>query len=81
MRGKPKRCEGTKKKSEGRVAGARDKERKGVRGTRGRKVNGVGKQDADYVWINLWKRGGREYKGGLKSDLAQQYNWGPTRND
>ena len=27
------------------------------------------------------KRGGREYKGGLKSDLAQQYNWGPARND
>ena len=26
---------------------------------------------------NSWKRGGREYKkGGLKSDLAQQYNWG-----
>ena len=27
------------------------------------------------------KRGGREYQGGLKSDLAQQYNWGQTRND
>ena len=27
------------------------------------------------------KRGGREYKGGLKSDLAQQYNWGQTRID
>ena len=63
---KGKRCEGTKK---------------GVRGTRWRKVNGVGKQDADYVWINSWKRGGRDYQGGLKSDLAQQYNWGQTRND
>ena len=28
------------------------------------------------LWINSWKRGGREYQGGLKSDLAQQYNWG-----
>ena len=26
---------------------------------------------------NSWKRGGRDYKKrGLKSDLAQQYNWG-----
>ena len=26
---------------------------------------------------NSWTRGGREYKkGGLKSDLAPQYNWG-----
>ena len=32
---------------------------------------------------NSWKRGEREYKkGGLKSDLVQQYSWGcPTRND
>ena len=27
------------------------------------------------------KRGGREDQAGLKSDLAQQYNWGQTRND
>ena len=28
------------------------------------------------------KRGKRLEKGGLKSDLAPQYNWGgPTRND
>ena len=50
-----------------------------MRGTRWRKVNGVGKQDADDPWINPWKRGGREYKGGLKSDLAQQYNWGSNQ--
>ena len=43
-------------------------------------MNGVGKQDADYQPMEM-KRGGREDKGGLKSDLAQQYNWGPTRND
>ena len=34
-------------------------------------------------WGTTRERGGREYKkGGLKSDLAPQYNWGgPTRND
>ena len=53
------------------------KTKRGERGARWRKVNGLGKQDIDDVWINSWKRGGREYKkGGLKSDLAQQYNWG-----
>ena len=59
------------KKSEGKVAGVRDKKRKGARW---RKVNGLGKQDIDDVWINSWKRGGREYQGGMKRD--QQYNWG-----
>ena len=24
---------------------------------------------------------GKRIQGGLKSDLAQQYNWGQTRND
>ena len=66
MRGMDKGVKGQKKESEGRVAGVRDKKREGVRGTRWRKVNGVGKQDADYAWINPWrgKEGGENTKEG-----------------
>ena len=63
----------------GKAKGVKGQKTKGSEGTRWRKVNGVGKQDADDTWINPWKRGGREYKGGLKSDLAQQYNWGSNQ--
>ena len=60
---------------EGRVAGVGDKKRGRVWEKRWRKVNGVGKQDADQIQMDQQvgrKRGGREYKAGLKSDLARQ---------
>ena len=61
----------------------RDKKRKGRRegskmeegewgGETGRRLGGAPLVE---------KRGKREYQGGLKSDWAQQYNWGQTRND
>ena len=43
---------------------------------RWRKVNGVGKQDADQMDQQVGrKRGGRDEKAGLKSDLARQAHW------
>ena len=64
---------GQKKKSEGRVTGARHKDQK--KGREGSKME-EGEWGGE-TGPNSWTRGGREYKkGGLKSDLAQQYNWG-----
>ena len=48
MRGKAKKgVKGQKNESEGRVAGAKAKKTRVRGGARWRKVNGVGKQDAD----------------------------------
>ena len=59
-----------------RGTGVRNKKREGVWGKRWRKVNGVGKQDADQMDQQVGKkRGGRDDKAGLKSDLARQAHW------
>ena len=59
-----------------RGTGVRNKKREGVWGKRWRKVNGAGKQDADQMDQQVGrKRGGRDDKVGLKSDLARQAHW------
>ena len=73
-----------KKESEGRVTGVKGQKTKRRReGSKMEEGEWGGETGRRLGGAPLGKRGGREYKkGGVKSDLAQQYNWGsPTRND
>ena len=69
---------GSNHEKRGMGKGVRDKKRRRVWEKRCRKVNGVGKQDADQIEMDQQvgrKRGGRDDKAGLKSDLARQAHW------